>query len=61
MIVAQEIQPIEWDLRLISILRQMPELERNRMLLAAEALVASDKEPTVEDVRILFEASKSFH
>lgn len=59
--MANEIQPTDWDQDLISILRQMPEPERNRMLLVAEALVAMDREPTVEDVRILFEASKSLH
>ncbi|MET3124395.1 hypothetical protein AAKU67_004010 [Oxalobacteraceae bacterium GrIS 2.11] len=44
--MANEIQPTEWDLHLISILEQMPEPERNRMMLVAEALVAMDREPT---------------
>jgi len=59
--MANETQPTEWELRLISILEQMPEPERNRMILVAEALVVMDREPTKEDVRILFEASKALH
>ena len=59
--MAQEIKPTALEQLLISTFRKLPEQERDRLMRVLEALAASGKVPTVEDLNELMEASKNNH